>query len=151
MTSPWTYALVSVALVVMLLSWKTPRAWWWIGVGGASFFVTTLYYDYGNREMHPILTLACDALCALVIYRMYKEDWEVLIFLAFLASVFCSVLMLGGFIKEDWIYASLLELCNLGGLLWIGTTGLVDMVGKNEGSPLHHFRSRIHHARSSLR
>lgn len=150
MTSPWTIALVSLALVMMLLSFKTPRAWRWIGIGGLSFFATTLFYDYGDKQMHPIFTLASDALCALLIYRGYREDWEIFVFLAFLASVFSSVLMLGGFITADWIYASLLELCNAGALLWIGTTGVIDMVGKNENSALHAFRARLHHARHSL-
>lgn len=151
MDSPWTFALIAMALAAMAFSYRVPRAWWWIAAGGASFAVTTLYLDLsGNPSMHPILTLACDALVCLMIFRCYREDWELGVFIAFLASVFSSVLRIGGFIPEPWVYASLLEMANLGALLCIGGTGIVDMLGRHEGSRLHHLRGRLHSARHSL-
>lgn len=151
MTSPWTFALIAMALAAMAFSYRIPRAWWWIACGGLSFAVTTLYLDMsGNPELHPILTLACDALVCLAIFRYYREDWELGVFIAFLASVFSSVLRIGGFIPEPWVYASLLELCNAGALLCITGTGIVDMLGRHEGSRFHPLRVRLHSARHSL-
>ncbi len=117
----------------------------------ASFIVSTLYLDYGdNPDLHPILTLACDALVCLAIFRYYREDWELGVFIAFLASVFSSVLRIGGFIPEQWVYASLLELTNLGALLCIAGTGIVDMLGRHASSRLHPLRARLHSSRHSL-
>jgi CDP-diglyceride synthetase len=151
MDSPWTYALISVALVALVASWRVPRAWWWIGLGGLSFLVTTLFYDYAGRpDLHPILTISCDALVCLAIFWFYREDWELGVFIAFLASVFSSVLMIGGFIPAQWVYASLLELCNLGALLCIIGTGLVDRIGRHEHSRLHPIYLDIHRSRHPL-
>lgn len=148
MHSPWTYALIFIALVIMALSYRVPRAWLWVGCGGVSFFVSTLFMTYVGPDMHPVLTLACDALVCWTVFNYYEEDWELGVFLAYMVSVFSSLMMIGGFINQDWVYASLLEACNLCALLWIGTTGVIDMVGKNEDSIVHSFRQRIRHARS---
>lgn len=151
MDSPWTYALIFLALIAMALSWRVPRAWWWIAAGGASFFVTTLFLDYGDHpEMHPILTFSCDALVCVLVISSYREDWELGIAIAFLASVFSSVLRIGGAIQEDWVYAALLEACNAGALLCIAGTGIIDTVGRHEGSRFHRFYSRLHSPRHSL-
>lgn len=98
MGSVWTYALISIALVALALSWRIERAWLWIGLGGASFFASTLFYDYaGYHGLHPVITLVCDA-----------------------------------------------------GIV-IGTTGLVDMIGKNEHSALHPVYLHLHMPRSTHR
>jgi hypothetical protein len=150
MESPWTWALIAMAFAAMAFSYRMPRAWGWIGIGGLSFFASTLFLDYGNRpDLHPFLTFACDAAVCLAVFRWYHEDWEVGIFIAFLCSCFASVLMIG-FRLEPWVYASLLELCNAGALLWIGWTGLIDMIGRNEDSALHRVYRRLHSARHTL-
>lgn len=151
MDSPWTYALILLALVAMAFSYRIPRAWRWIGVGGASFFASTLFFDYGNRpDLHPFFTLACDAAVCCAIYRWHQEDWEIPIYIAFMCSVFASLLMLG-FHLEPWVYASLLELCNAGALLWIIGTGLIDMLGRHENSAFRPVYNRLHSHRHSFR
>lgn len=147
MDSPWTWALVAMAIVTMALSYRVPRAWMWIGWGGASFFASTLFGDYVDRDLHPFFTLGCDALVCHAILVGYKENWELGVGLAFLVSVFTSLLMVGKFIHQDWMYASLLELCNLSAMIWISTTGIMEMIGRNEHSAFHSFRTRIRHAR----
>ena len=107
MTSPWTYALILMAAIALMCSVRVPRAWRWIGLGGASFF-------------------------------------------AFLCSTLSSLLRMGGFIPDGWVYPALLELCNAGALLWIIWTGLIEMVGRHENSPLHHMRASLLHARDPL-
>lgn len=151
MTSSWTLGLVFIALVTLAISYNVQRARVWIGVGGASFFASTLFLDYGARpDLHPIFTLSCDALVCLSISIWYREEWELGVFIAFLASVFSSLLVLGGFVHDPIVFASLLELCNLGALLWISTTGIVDTVGRHADSPLHRVFVRLHSPRHSI-
>lgn len=152
MDSPWTYALIAIALVAMAFSYRIPRAWRWIGIGGLSFFASTLFLDYGDRpDLHPFFTFGCDALVCLALYRGYREEWEIGVFIAFLCSCFASLLRIGGFVPIPWVYASLLELCNLGALLWIIGIGVIDIVGRrNENSSVSHWRRRLHSARHSV-
>lgn len=143
--------MVAAGLVVMLCTFHVRRAWMWIGIGALSFFVTTLYLDYSDRpDLHPFLTFACDGLVCLAVFRWYQEDWELGVFLAFLCSCFASLLRIGGFVPDAWIYSSLLELCNLSALLWIGGTGIIDLIGRNANSPVHHWYSKLHSPRNSL-
>lgn len=152
MSSPWTYALVIAALAGMVLAWHVPRAWMWTGIGGASFFASTLYFDYGNQVLHPIMTLACDSLVCLAIYRWAKEKWEILIFLSFWLSVLTSLLMIGGFIPDRVVYASFLEIFNLCAILAISGTGIVQMIGKYGSAGFFHNLDRyLHSARNTFR
>jgi len=153
MDSPYTWALIALALVAMALSWNVPRAWMWIGAGGASFFASTLFYDYGgNHHMHPILTLSCDSLVCAALYYGAREKWELLVFGAFWLSVLSSLLMIGKFIDNQIVYASLLEVFNLCAILAISGTGIVQMIDKYGHSILfHNFNRYLHSARNSLR
>ncbi len=152
MDSPWTWALIGLALVAMALSWNVPRAWWWIGAGGLSFFVSTLYFDYGgNHHMHPILTFSCDTSVCIAIYSKAKEKWEILIFAAYWMSVLSSLMMFAGWIPNQIVYASLLELCNLCAILAISATGIVQMIGKHGRLGIvANFDRYLHSARRSL-
>lgn len=151
MASPWTYALIAMALAAMAFSYSIPRAWRWIGIGGLSFFASTAFLDYGDRpDLHPFFTLGCDALVCGTIYRWHQESWEIPVYIAFLCSCFASLLMIG-FRLDHWVYASLLELCNVGALLWITGTGLIDMIGRHENSSFHHWRGHLRHAHSLAR
>lgn len=146
MFNPWAYSLMALAVIVMIIARNVPRAWLWIGVGGASFVISSLYWDYGKHELHPILTLTCDSLVCLIVYRRSQEMWELGVFLAYFGSVFSSLLQLGGFIIATWHYAALLELCNAMALLWIGYTGIIDTIGANETSTFHRRYRGLHSA-----
>jgi hypothetical protein len=150
MDSPWTYALIVVALIVMAVSYRVPRAWRWIGVGALSFFASTLFGDYVDRGLHPFFTLLCDTTVCVSVYAFYEEDWEVGVFLAFLVSVFCSALKLGGFIGIGWVYPSLLEICNLGALLWISHVGILQLIGSGASDPVRNWNHHLHRSRHSL-
>lgn len=155
MDSPWTWALIVLALIALAASSHIPRAWRWIALGGLSFFITTLYLDYGPEpQFHPLLTFVCDAGVCVAIFTTYMlyggQDWEIGVFVAFLCSALASLLRMGGFIPADWAYAGLLELCNAGALLWIIGTGLIEMVGRHENSPVHSLRAYLLHARDPL-
>lgn len=151
MDSIWTWALAAVALIAAAVSYRVPRAWLWIACMAVSFLVTTTFLDYAARpDLHPFLTFACDALICITVFQHYREDWELGVFLAFLCSTFASLLRMGGFIPEAWVYASLLEICNAGALLWIAGTGLIDMIGRNENSPFYPVRARLHSPRHSV-
>lgn len=147
MTSPWTLALIAVTFVALACSVRVPRAWRWIGLGAVSFFVSTLFQDFAGRsDLQPFVTLGCDALVCLAIYKWHQETWEIPVYIAFLCSVFASLIFIG-FKFEHWIYASLLELCNLAALLCITGTGVVDLIGRNENSPVSGWRRHLHSAR----
>lgn len=151
MASPYTWALIAVALVVAALSYQVPRAWLWLGLGALSFFVSTLFQDFAGRpDLQPFVTLGCDSLVCLAIYRAHREAWELPVYIAFMCSVFSSLIFIA-FKFEHWVYASLLELCNLGALLWIGGTGLVDMLGRHENSAFHPWRVHLRHAHIVVR
>jgi hypothetical protein len=78
------------------------------------------------------------------------SDWELGVFVAFMCSTLASLLRMGGFVQAEWVYASLLELCNAGALLWITWTGLIEMVGRHENSPVHQLRATLLHPRNPL-
>lgn len=155
MSSPYTWALIAVALIAAALSYQIPRAWKWIALGGVSFFASTLFLDFTPwTEWHPIFTFMCDFAVCLVIgfvhFHRGGADWELGVFIAFMCSCFASLLMLA--LKlEPWLYASLLELCNLAALLWIIRTGIIDMAGRHENSRFHHLRAVLHRSRYSVR
>ena len=152
MDSPWTWALIFLAIVALMTSSRVPRAWRWIGVGGLSFIISTLFQDYSSRtDLQPFVTLGCDALVCLAIYRWHRETWEIPLYIAFMCSVFASLIFIG-FKFEHWVYASLLELCNLGALICITGTGLIDMIGRNEHRhTVHNWRGHLFHAHRSAR
>jgi len=151
MLSPWTWGLIAIALVTMGFSYRLPRAWAWLGLGGLDFFVTTIFKDLAPvPELHPFFTVGCDAFVCYLILNNWREDWELGVALAFLVSVFCSLTVLGGFVRQQWIYASLLELCNLAAMLWISATGIVEMIGQNERSAFHPLRHHLRHARNPV-
>lgn len=150
MFNPYAYALIGYAIFSLVMTCVTPRAWFWIGLGGASFVASSLYWDYGDRQYHPIFTFTCDALFCLALHLWAKERWELGIFLFFLTSVFASLLKIGGFIPNNTVYASLLELCNWAALFWISGIGLMDLINRYEDSFLRGLHSSLHSARHSL-
>lgn len=150
MLNPYSIALIVAACVVLALSYKTPRAWRWIGLGGASFVASSLYWDYGDHSLHPLFTFTCDALVALCLHLWVKEQWELPILGAYVVSVFISLLKLGGFLPEGIMYASLLELCNWCALLWIGGIGLMDMMKNYDVSFVRRVHSGLHRTRDTF-
>lgn len=155
MSSLYTWALVAVALIATALSYQIPRAGRWIALGGLSFFASTIFLDYTPwSEWHPFFTFFCDfAVCIVIGFTHFHRggaDWELGVFIAFMCSCFASLLMMA-LRLEPWLYASLLELCNLAALLWIIGTGVVDLVGRHENSRFHHLRTVLHHSRHSAR
>lgn len=151
MDSPWTWTLIAMALVAMAFSYELPHAWRWIGLGGAIFFATTAFLDYAPWPiLHPFLSFAGDAAIVVVVLKYAREDWEICIAVAFIASAFASLLRMFDMIGDHVLYASLLELCNAGALICITGTGVVDMMGKRHGTALHALRDRLHSPRRSL-
>lgn len=155
MSSPYTWALIAVAIFAAALSYQVPRAGRWIALGALSFFASTVFLDYTPwHDLHPVFTFFCDFVVCIVIGVTYfhrgGKDWELGVFIAFMCSCFSSLLMMG-FRLEPWLYASLLELCNLAALLWIIGIGVVDLVGRHENSRFHGLRHMLYHSRSSVR
>lgn len=149
MNNPWAYSIVVLALVVMVIARGVPRAWLWVGVGGSSFIASSLYWDYGNQQLHPIFTFTCDALVCVTLHMRANEKWELGIFAAFLLSCFCSLLKIGLFIQNDVLYAQFLEFFNTAALLMIGCTGIMERFGKNEGHLFHRVNRYLHSSRDS--
>jgi hypothetical protein len=120
-----------------------------------SFFVTTLFLDYGSwPEWHPLLSFICDAaICAAVFYTYMNgdgADWEIAVFIAFMCSCLASLFVMAHWIPHNWIYASVQEACNAGALLWIIGTGCIEMVGRHENSPVHTVRASLLRTRDLL-
>lgn len=150
MDSVWTWALGAVAVVALILSAGIPRAWLWIGCMTVSFVLSTLFLDYsGHPELHPWLTFSLDALVFMIVLHWHRENWELAIAVAFLASVFASLLRIWNVVQVDWIYASMLELANLAALLSIIATGILDRVGRREHSSFHRPRAVLRSPRNS--
>lgn len=146
----YAIALISAAFVTMGLSMKTPRSWMWVGVGGASFVASSLYWDFGDRQFHPIFTFSCDALVCLSLHVMAKEKWELIVFACFLLSCFMSILRIAGFVPGDIMYASMLEVCNWAALFVVGGVGLLDMVRRNGDGLSGSLHRSLHSARNSV-
>lgn len=144
MWNPFAIALMIAAGIALLATWKTPRAWLWIGLGGASFLASSIVWDLGYRDMHPVFTFTADALVVLAMHMWVREQWELPIQLCFLVSTFSSLLKIGGFIGDGIIYASLLELCNFLALLWMTGVGLTDLLNRNERGIFPALHRRLH-------
>jgi len=149
MNNPWAYSIIVLALVVMVIARGIPRAWLWIGVGGSSFVASSLYWDFGDPQLHPIFTFTCDALVCAVLHMRATEKWELGIFAAFILSCFSSLLRIGLFIQDDVLYAQLLEFFSAAALLVIGCTGITERIGKNEGKLFHRINRYLHSPRDS--
>lgn len=147
MSNPWAISLMLLALVAAVVARGLPRAWLWLGAGALSFITSSLYWDYGDRVNHPIVTLMCDVMVCSLLYAMAKERWEMGVFIAFLTSVLCSLLALGQFIPKVWVYASLLEFCNLSAILFIGGAGIIDALGKRKPGAFRHWSHVLHSPR----
>jgi hypothetical protein len=150
MFNPFAIALMIGAGIALALSWKTPRAWYWIGLGGAAFVASSLYWDYGDRMSHTLFAFTCDALFVLVLHLYVKEQWELPILGIFLVSAFINLLKLGGFIPGGIVYASLLELCNWLALLWISGVGLTDLMKNYDIRIIHRVSDGLHRARDTF-
>lgn len=146
----WAYSILILSVIVMAISWRVPRAWLWILALMADFIATSLFWDYGNHAFHPLFTLACDASVCLACHVYAQEKWELGFFLAFLSSVFISLLKLSGLIPNSVIYASFLEVFNYCALILIGGMGILDMISRHDGHYLRPLSRRLHSARNTL-
>ncbi|MGA1801497.1 hypothetical protein [Rhizobium sp. HT1-10] len=136
--------------MTLAIAWKVPRAWLWVALLATDFIATSLFWDYGNHEFHPIFTLAVDGLVCLAAHLWAQEKWELGFFLAFLSSVFISLLKLAGFVPSNLIYASFLELFNYCALLLISGIGILDVTARHERGFLSSLRRSLHSARSAV-
>lgn len=146
----WAYSILILSVVTLAIAWRVPRAWLWVLALATDFIATSLFWDYGNHEFHPVFTLTADALVCLSCHIWAREKWELGFFMIFLSSVFVSLLRLAGFVPNSILYASFLELFNYCALLLISGMGIIDMISRHE---VHYFRSlsrRLHSARDSL-
>lgn len=150
MFNPWAYSILIIAVIVMATSRKVPRAWLWVSALVIDFIITSLFWDYGNRDYHPIITLACDALVCCLVHFYAKEKWEAGVFFAFLASVFTSLFRIGLFIPDSVVYASMLETWNYLALAVIFGIGIMDAIASRSGTVFHNISRNLHSARSSL-
>lgn len=150
MFNPFAIALMIGAGIALALSWKTPRAWYWIGLGGASFVASSLYWDYGDRTSHTLFAFTCDALFVLAMHLWVKEQWELPILGIFVVSAFINLLKLGSFIPDGVVYASLLELCNWLALLWILGVGLTDLLKHYDIRMVRRVHAGLHRTRNSF-
>lgn len=151
MANPYSIALGIMAIVALICTYRLPRAWIWIGLASVSYVVSSLYWqNTRNYELLPVVNITCDAALCWAIYAYYKEDWEIYVFIAYLASVFGSLLMLGGFIHHLWVYGSVLEAANAAAMLFMIGTGIIDMAGKNERSVFNRLYRNLHQPRVSV-
>ena len=144
MFTPWILSLVTAALIAMAASHKTPRAWLWIGLGGASFIASSLLWAYGNKEAHPLFAFTADALVVFSMHLWIRERWEISLLLLFMVSVFINLMKLGGFMPAGEIYPAMLEIINWLALLWITGVGLTDLLNQHDRRTFHRLHSRLH-------
>ena len=128
----------------MAASYKTPRAWLWIGIGGASFVASSLLWAYGDKSTHPLFAFTCDALVCLALHLWARSLWELPILLLFTVSVFINLVKLGGFMPAGEIYPAMLEIINWLALLWITGVGLIDLLNQYDRRNFHRLHSRLH-------
>jgi len=148
--NPYAFALIIIALLVLALSWNVPRAKLWMAVGGASFFASSLWWDFGDQSVHHIFTMTGDMLVCLAVYNVAKEMWEAGIFLAFFLSVGVSLLRIVGSLPDGDMYASFLEACNYFALACIGFMGILDRVSRYEHTVFSRWYRGLRSTRDSL-
>ncbi len=145
----WSLALLFGAIIALALTYKTPRAWLWIGLGAASFAASTLVWEYGDKTFHPLFTFTCDALFCLALHLRIRQQWEVGILFLYIVSVFVSLMKLGGFMPDGIMYAAMLEGVNWLALLWIGGIGLTDLASRYDVSFIRRMHTGFHRSRHS--
>lgn len=153
--NPYELTLLIMAVLVMAVSSKLPRAWLWIGAGIASATASAMYWNVGG-PYHPVFTFFCDSIVCLLIYAGARERWELKIYFLFKTSVFVSVVYFASthLLKlqvPPVLYASLLELVNALALLTIGGTAIVDRIRANGDYYGHRWFADLRRTGSSLR
>lgn len=118
-------ALLIGALVVLVASWRLPRARHLLVLGALSFVASTAYARY-DLPYPPAFSIACDAFVCLWIYHTATEEFELWVWRAFQGMVLVNLLFLVGVIGPHSAYVQALELLNWAALAIIGGTALVE-------------------------
>lgn len=142
----YQFALLIGAAITALITYRTPRALLWIGVGALSFVLSTLYGRTG-LPFPAAITALCDAGVCFAIYFAAKARWEMYLFLLFQGSVLVSTMYLAGIIGPHWAYIAFLEGINWLALGVIGGTAALSWVGH---AGRHHNRL-VHYLRGADR
>lgn len=140
--SPEQIALFGFAIFVATVSWRLPRALWWIGAGAASFTISTAYARYGG-DYPPFVTALCDCVVCLLIYFFYKKEWELRIGYLFQLSIILSLGHLTEVIQSHYAYVFGLEAINWLALLLIFWTTVSARL-KDEVRLGRYYRSRLY-------
>ncbi len=135
MNNPWAYSILSLALFSAVLAWHVPRAAAWVALAMISFVASSLWWDYGDKQSHPLLAFTSDALVVLIVSTMLRERWELVFCAAFLASCGVSLARLSGALPGGVIYASGLEICNFVALISIIGMGTMDRIARHASNP----------------
>lgn len=132
------FALGSIALVALLLSWNVPRCGKWVFLVSASYVVSVLYYRIGPSGDYyppgPVIAFFCDAIVFVIIRQGHKEKWEIfglgslIMFMATLnlVQVMGDAIGFPPMLPSD-IYSMILEVTNALYLFIIGGVGLMDL------------------------
>lgn len=147
MLSEVDISLLIGAVIVGLVSWKTPRGILWIGVAALSYINATIAWRLDIPYAAAITAMGDTGVC-LAVYLWGKARWELLIWRLFQISVAISIFYLAGELGvftqiPHFVYSILMEAVNWLLLLLVFGNGIVQWIGTaNVGSrwPWNHVR-----------
>lgn len=135
-------------MVALALTTGNLRAWGWLGAMAVSYAFSTIYWRLNGPEAAFVAGMSDAAIC-LAVYFLARRKWEIVIGRLFLVSVavnmvyyFGTMRLVASLSHND--YGAMLEAINWLAMLWIGGTGLLQMVGEDDGVSAH---SLSHHLR----
>lgn len=151
-------SLLLTAIVVGVVSYKVPRALFYIGLLAGSFIVSVAYLYWAPKGyigtgldtwMPPASLVAgvCDMLVCLGIWVVAKRRWEMVLYALMLVSVSTNGLYASGEllgyppIPSRDIYALILEVINYLALALIGGVGILNRIEAADADKRHVPRS----------
>ena len=131
------WVLLGLAIGAAVLSFRDRRAMCWLLVAGVNYAGTTIWWRSGGPSP-LVLSAAADAGTARAIYTWGRAKWETLLRWTFAAMLLVNVYAFAqasGHWPAGWQslprngHQVTLELLNVLALVWIGFTGLTQMIG----------------------
>lgn len=118
-------ALLIGAAVVAWISWRVPRAVFWVALGVLSGVASAYWHDAGLPHGAAFGAFTNLAICFLL-YALAEKRWEMRLWNVFHLMIVVDILYLAGAIRSHYQFAVALELANWLGLVVIGSAGILD-------------------------
>lgn len=127
---PWWWyfvPLASIATISTALSWRVPRARYWIGLTALSFIASVLWWMSGG--IHPAaFGAATNFIVVGLMLPRASRKWEFYVINLFGFMILVDVLWQFGAIPSRFLFAITLEMANYAVLMVIAGVGILERI-----------------------